>query len=87
MVTTLSWSKPTTLDQEGKIPKASKVSTDAETVIKMFFDFKYEEQVYTIKYIGVGDIFSRVGGYMGSLMPLVRMSAPIFFLYFFYNLS
>lgn len=57
------------------------------TNINMFFDFNYVEQQYTIKFIGVADIVSRVGGYMASLMPLVRLSAPLFFLYFFYNLA
>lgn len=37
--------------------------------------------------MGTLDIISRLGGYMGSLLPVIRLSAPVFLMYYLYQLS
>lgn len=50
-------------------------------------NFNYIEQTYTIKYVGVLDIVSRIGGYMASFLPLINILGPFLLLRFLKELA
>lgn len=74
----VDYSYPTTLDEEGFVSLATGPFTDSNVEIGLEFDFK-EEQILVSR-LSVADIFSRVGGYAASIIPIFNIMAPIFIL-------
>jgi hypothetical protein len=53
----------------------------------MVLNFDYTEQLFTINFVTVGDIISRVGGYMAAFLPVLQIMTPLLLIYFLYTLG
>lgn len=50
-------------------------------------DFDFTERIYTIKYFGIMDVMSTLGGLRASILPLLGWFIPLMTLHFLYSLA
>jgi hypothetical protein len=53
----------------------------------MLLNFDYTERLFTINYVTITDIISRVGGYMAAFLPVLNVASPLMLIYFLYTLG
>lgn len=44
-------------------------------------------QKFTVKFVEVGDVMSKIGGYVAAMMPALQVASPLLLLSFLYKLS
>lgn len=81
----VAYSPNTNVNNDGRTPIHEEEVDSSDQSIQL--NFEYTEQRFTIKYVGVMDIVSRVGGYVASFLPLMNILGPLLVLQYLRQLS
>lgn len=79
IVDDITWGKPTTLDEDGRLFLREKYKSNSQ-VTNLQFDFTHRR--YTISYVTWGDVLAKIGGLRAVIEPFVAFFVPLLTLTF-----
>lgn len=77
----LMWEGHPIVDIDGRVPLKPQGAVNGSSMIANI-NYDFTERQYTIEYVGINDVLSRVGGMRSSVLPIIALLVPYVSLYF-----